>query len=241
MNPQIAQLNDYFTGLTTPQKKEFIVNLQNKMKTQNLSSDYKVFLSKCVNTYNAEARGEAQRPKITPQNGFPIPSSNAIDSSTRNGIATSKTTENVKVSLQQNKKKYIKIGVASIALILVTVFVVNLVSGFGNSDRILGTWRIDNHTTYRFHADGRFTFSWSSNDAFIGGFLEYSGTFRISGNTLIYDINPATIRGSGLTGNSFVNEFEAGTRPLTRRQRISFRDEVMLLTDDGNTRQLSRR
>ena len=137
MNPQIAQLNDYFTGLTTPQKKEFIVNLQNKMKTQNLSSDYKVFLSKCVNTYNVEVRGEAQRPKVTPQNNFPMPSSNTIDSSARNGINTIKTTENVKVNLQQNKKKYIKIGVASIALILVAVVAFSIISSFGNAD---GLW-----------------------------------------------------------------------------------------------------
>ena len=50
---KIEQLRSYFNGLDTSQKKEFIGNLQQKLKEKN-NAEYSRFLDDCTKKYNTE-------------------------------------------------------------------------------------------------------------------------------------------------------------------------------------------
>ncbi|MCL1842904.1 MAG: hypothetical protein FWF79_03755 [Defluviitaleaceae bacterium] len=72
MSDDIKKMQEYFAGLTIPQKKEFVLNLQKKLESLN-SVNYKNFFNECIQTYNAEVRehnkkaGFPPKPKAQPE------------------------------------------------------------------------------------------------------------------------------------------------------------------------------
>jgi hypothetical protein len=69
MQADIVKLRKYFATLSFSQKKEFIVNLKNKLDKAN-SPPHRALLEECVRAYNAEVREKKNEPKlpdITPE------------------------------------------------------------------------------------------------------------------------------------------------------------------------------
>jgi len=82
MPSQIDQLKIQFNGLTTAQKKQFILNLKNKLQNSN-NVEYKRFLNECIAQYNNEVQNGAQSHSI-PQKAL---AHDAVTSSARNAPA----------------------------------------------------------------------------------------------------------------------------------------------------------
>ena len=59
---KFKELEEYFKSLTTPQKKQFINNLRQKISGRTKDSKYRDFLNRCMKAYNEEVR-KANREK----------------------------------------------------------------------------------------------------------------------------------------------------------------------------------
>jgi hypothetical protein len=57
----VAELRAYFAALNTPQKKEFIQKLKQKL-VHSKNSQYKNFLAECVKIYNQEIKNPGENP-----------------------------------------------------------------------------------------------------------------------------------------------------------------------------------
>ena len=62
---EIDKLRAYFKGLKTPQKKEFIHKLQQKIKGVS-NSKYSAFLNECTRDYNQELQSSKQKAEVRP-------------------------------------------------------------------------------------------------------------------------------------------------------------------------------
>lgn len=66
----IGELRKYFAGLNFAQKKEFIVNLKNKLDVIK-STPHKMFLEECVRQYNEEVREKNTAAGYQPKQKMP--------------------------------------------------------------------------------------------------------------------------------------------------------------------------